>query len=378
MNKIWLLILALFIVILPVFYPPANPFFDVDPEVMYTANALSYIARRQIVYYDHPGTPYISILVAAYTPLRLWAKYIVKEPFVVWFLRYLSEVYVYSRLVSTGLFIGGLGLMLASVEGLFPAVILWLGLFSYSAFPEMATRISPEPALIGLFGIWFYLWSRQLRSPVFPRHLLLCLFSGLTLAAKFTSVNLVLITLVSGWLIFPRKLKLTAVSLIIISGGFIWGTWPIRNHYSRLLTWTANLAGKSGIHGSGAVNPLPGQLIFANIRGFAVSQTWAWYSLWLVAIIYLLVRHRLPRPISRILAGSLAINLLPVIIFSKYPNFYYQLTNFLFFSLGIVPAVSLFSGKKKIKPADRSVRITVGFRPAPFLIRIPAFYQRKN
>jgi len=109
-------LITLIFSVLPFTLGPSSPFFTIDQEVVYVTNALSYVVRKQIPFYDHPGTPGILLLSASFTPLRLWAKYFIHTPFIDWSIKNFTFLMYYSRFFVLIVYCAGLAILLRAVH----------------------------------------------------------------------------------------------------------------------------------------------------------------------------------------------------------------------------------------------------------------------
>ena len=209
------LILSLFTLVVsvtPIAQKPTSPFFDIDPDVVYVTNAISYIKRHQIAYTDHPGTPYILTLAASYTPLRFYAKYVKHTPFVEWSLTNFSFLVLYSRFFASLLFSLGIYLYLRTIKKYTRSDILtltaWLLLFIYPNFLRFSVRLTPENLLPLIFALWFSLLVSLIKKNSSKKLLPLNFISGVAFATKFTNLSFPIISaLATLSLFFKRNLK---------------------------------------------------------------------------------------------------------------------------------------------------------------------------
>jgi len=92
-------ILTAFIAILPIISSSSlGIFYNFEPDIVYTANAISYTNAHNIRYIDHPATPTIWLIAKSFIPLRIYAKYIDHTPFIEWTIVNQRFLYLYGRL----------------------------------------------------------------------------------------------------------------------------------------------------------------------------------------------------------------------------------------------------------------------------------------
>src|SRR4030042_4261937 len=73
--------------------------FNVDPDVVYIAGALSNVQSHKIYFTNHPGTPTISLLSFSYWPLRVYTKLALHQNFIGWSFDNLSALVFFCRFV---------------------------------------------------------------------------------------------------------------------------------------------------------------------------------------------------------------------------------------------------------------------------------------
>jgi hypothetical protein len=76
-------------------------FYSIDPDVVYTANALLYIKSGFVSYFDHPGTPAIVLISYFLIPFRAYAKFVQHTPFVSWIFGNYALTFFYLRMMQS-------------------------------------------------------------------------------------------------------------------------------------------------------------------------------------------------------------------------------------------------------------------------------------
>ena len=351
------LILSLFTLVVsvtPIAQKPTSPFFDIDPDVVYVTNAISYIKRHQIAYTDHPGTPYILTLAASYTPLRFYAKYVAHKPFVNWSLENITFLFTYSRFFTAVIFSLGIFIFLNSIKrhsNSTPLTLLtWLLLLTYTNFFRTAIRINPENFLPLVYAIWFSLVLSLTQKNQRSTLILVNFISGVALAVKFTNLAFPIVSVLIS-LCFFTKLKLKnyrqlLINLLVIPFGFVVSTWVVRGQYLRLVSWTTGLATHAGIHGSGDQTLFSLITHQSSIQKLISAEPMAIKLFALTPLIFLLAFYKFKKPEKIIFSILFTTTAVTGLVFSKYDHFYYQLPHlFIFISLLII-SLSKFSNLK--------------------------------
>ena len=322
----------------PLLAAPKNPFFDVDPEVMYVSNAVAYIHHKQIVYTDHPGTPYILTIAASFVPFRIWAKYIVHQPFVDWYLLNIDLIFFYSRVLSLTIFVSAIALLLYGIRKFTrsPLAVLtaWLGLLIYPNMLDYGVRIMPETFSLLVFSIWAYIFLSYLDRPRMWKLPLLVFVGGLALATKYTNLALVAIPLVA-WpvakLAKNERIRPQGFMLLLAIGYFSYflATKPINGGnwlYPTQIRWIINLATHSGLYGTGS----PG----LDVQGYISTLRSTFQALWpylliLPVVIILVWKERVRVWQKLIIAVAVIVPLGIFLIFAKFAKLHYQFGNLL-------------------------------------------------
>ena len=330
-------LLTFIFALLPFTLGPSSPFFTLDQEIVYVTNALSYVVRKQIPFYDHPGTPHIVGLAAAYTPLRLWAKYVVHTPFIDWSIQNFTFLNYYSRVFALAVYGLGLTIFLSAVyrftQSRLTVLLSWLCLFAYSEFLRNGVRTVPENYLMLSTAIWIWLFLWLVQKPILIRFLVLSVAGGLALATKFNSLTIVLITWIHAGLFLTRRrwrLWLVIVGMTVM--GFVISTWPIRSHYISMFNWTYSLASHLEPSGSGKQDWFDLEVTRTSLKTMLQQEPYLLPFFFMTPVIYLVSLRRLSPNLR--LAFGVAIIFIEIFffIYAKYPRPHYQLLHFLVLS----------------------------------------------
>jgi len=296
-------------------------------------NALSYVVRRQIPFYDHPGTPGILILAASYTPLRLWAKYAVSTPFIDWSINHFTFLMFYSRFIALITCFLGVLIYLQAIfrytASRLAVFLAWLGLFAFSQFLRNGVRPTPENFLYLSTAIWLWFFLAFIKRQKVSHLIFLNLAAGFALATKLTSLPLVIITLIcSAWFLFP-KIKLWIFVSGLTGVSFILSTWPIRTYYILLFGWATTLVTRLEVSTKGTVGVFS---LDRTLNGLAASnqqEPIMTLYFWLALLIFIAAFKKLPRLSGFLFA--LAIGLIELFFFSyaKFSRPHYALLNYL-------------------------------------------------
>ncbi len=267
-------LLVCLVLSLPVATPPNNAFYNIDPDIPYLANGLSLTAVNQVSFTNHPGTPLIQFLSLSHIPLRALSK-IAKRPFIPLALENYSYLVWYHRLIMFFLFTFSLFCLTCiwrKISMSIPAVITGIGLtLLYSSIVALPTGIWAESFLFALFPLWLLTYYLATIHPTSTRLLLLGSITGVMLATKFTSLSLIIASIIVILFEKDSQKKLTAklISLCIFSlstiEGFIVGTWPIVTKYPILFSWTKTLVSHANLYGKGATSVIDPALYFRSL-----------------------------------------------------------------------------------------------------------------
>src|SRR3989344_5879678 len=256
---------------------PQGIFFGMDPDAVYVANALSYIKSHQIQFMGHPGTPTILLIAYSFTPLRLFAKYIIHQPFIDWAFLHYHAIFTYARLFQAPVFGVSVFIFLTAVHHLsrsrLAVIFAWVALMAFRPVPFLGSVIAPETLSVALVSLWLLGFSLFLTKRFSALLLILSFLAGLAVANKTTNITLVLASLTLCVLRFRRyplfsKLVHLFLNALIVSIGFLGGIWPIHNTIIQILKLNFDFASHTGIHGGGSQTFIDFSLFLSNTRAF--------------------------------------------------------------------------------------------------------------
>lgn len=323
-------------------------FFSIDPDVMYVSNAISYTKIRQIHYIDHPGTFAIRLFSASFIPLRLIAKYIAHQSFIVFAIQHFTWLFLYLRLFQSTLL--GLALLLIMSisyrlkRRLLDPLFVALAFVSYSAIPFTGIVISAEASNVLLLAIWLSIITRFFTSRSPLTLLTLSFISGILFANRLTNIFLVSTSLALVISLAGLNLRQRIVNLFLNLGSsmlaFLLVTWPIRNSYTSLFNWVLRLATSSDIHGGGkqTLFDLAGYL--QSVTGSIAANQTIFYCVLIINLIFLIQIISQKVKLTSPLAITFLMMNLGLAIFAKYPLAHYQVTHLTVF---LVTSLVLFS-----------------------------------
>ena len=330
-------IITAIISILPIISSsPLGIFYNFEPDIVYTANAISYTNAHNIRYIDHPATPTIWLIAKSFIPLRLYAKYIDHTPFIEWTILNQPFLYQYGRLFQALLLASATTIFLLAIKKVTSSsklvFLAWLALLTFGHFPYIGSTIASEGLSFLILSLWFMVFTGFLKNH--NRNLLLILgfLAGLSIANKFTNLFYAVTSCALVLSISKPTLKTIRQGFItglFVIAGFIFGTWPIKHSYrGGLFNWVIQLATHSGLHGVGdqAIFSLSTYLQSAKL----LFRSEFYPTLIILTTISILIFKLISRKIkinspSTVLSISM---LAGVLIFAKYPLSHYQLPNF--------------------------------------------------
>lgn len=261
-NKLilYLMLIAIFILGYPlvVYGIDKTFFYSMDPDVVYTTNALLYTKAKVITYLDHPGTPTIVILYYLYFPLRIIAKYWLHISFIQWsfdnfaFLTYYLRIF---QLVisSVGLLIF-LNLIKTMVKSKTSTIIAFCLIFAFGGMTTAIT-IVPENFSFLLVACWLTVFYKFTKNRKYLWNIILAVISGFAFANKFTNIFLIIASLFLPFFITGLKLKqkalMVGINSILSLLTFFLGIWPIKDKLTGIVEWGKNLFTHAGSYGSG-------------------------------------------------------------------------------------------------------------------------------
>jgi hypothetical protein len=311
-------------------------FYNIDPDVVYVTNAILYAKYAIINYIDHPGTPTIILIHYLFIPLRLLAKYIFHQGFIQWSFDNFVILFYYVRIFL--LFLSGVSLWIflklikeVSKSQLI-TVLVFLLTFSFSSL-TFAIVIAPEILSFFLTVIWLAIFSKFTKTNKYRFNAILTFISGLAFANKFTSAFLVIISIFLP--LFIRKLKINQkltmieANIAIALQSFIFGIWPVMNHFQGIIDWGTSLFSHTGMHGTGATTAfgLSAYLISATTLVKLNPYLVVFVLATLILGVVLVIRKKI-KPLDPLIF-LMSVSVIGIVVFAKYPMIHYSYVNIL-------------------------------------------------
>ena len=318
---------------------PQGIFFGMDPDAVYVANALSYIKSHQIQFMGHPGTPTILLIAYSFTPLRLFAKYIIHQPFIDWAFLHYHAIFTYARLFQALVFGVSVFIFLTAVHHLsrsrLAVIFAWVALMAFRPVPFLGSVIAPETLSVALVSLWLLGFSLFLTKRFSALLLILSFLAGLAVANKTTNITLVLASLTLSVLRFRRyplfsKLVHLFLNALIVSIGFLGGIWPIHNTIIQILKLNFDFASHTGIHGGGSQTFIDFSLFLSNTRAFHQQGPFI-LPLLIIGLLLVVFHLRFTKKLSTEIPLLYLVTLPVFIVFLKFNLFHYELANYLIF-----------------------------------------------
>lgn len=307
--------------------------FSFEPDAPYVANAFRFIYSHKILYDGHPGTPSIISLAYAFTPIRIYTKFIDKSPFFLWSIRNIYSLFYYARLIQNLFFALSIFVFLLAVYNLTKNYLsifyAWFGLFIFSYIPYLGIIIQSEPLSLLIISTWLYIFSKFVQKKNINLYLILCGLSGFAVANKLTNMFYVFASI---FLIFSfsrlalktklnRSLKGILVSVFV----FIFGTWPIRDRYNGLFGWIIELFSHSGIHGGGEKTLFSFGQYTSSLNALFSRETAPAILVAITLIFWVIYLKKNQNAKNIIVSIMLLFTTIGMLVFGKFPLVHYQI-----------------------------------------------------
>lgn len=335
---IFLLVAAVLLLILSpvVKFGISGVFFSIDPDVVYVANALSYIQSKQIHYFDHPGTLAIVLLSYSYIPFRLFAKLFSTSGFIDWVFNNYDFVLYYSRLFQSLLLGASLYIYLTSVQklskGMFSVIFSLLGLLVYSSFYYLGILISAETTSFLLAAVWLFFLVKFIETKEPKKLYILAFLSGMAFGIRATNAFVVpaslLLVLASKETPLKEKTKITIKNIGLVLIGFLIAIWPIKDKAVIILKRLVFFAGTTEIHGAGERKIFDLSSYLSSSISLLTREHVAFVIVVFSLVASLAAVYKKRDLISRSLFIISVTIFLGILTFAKFPLAYYQLINY--------------------------------------------------
>lgn len=310
----------------------SGAFYVMDPDVVYVANALSYIQTNQIHYFDHPGTPTIVLISLAFSPLRVFTKLILHTSFIKWSFVNFDFLMLYARVFQVAIFTLAIYMFLIEIEALnkkvWSVLLGWGAILAYENLLHFGSVVGPENTLFFVYSVWLMFFTRLLNKYTNKNAFFITIVSGIAMAIKFTSGLLLVVSLIV--ILFNQRLnvKLFIARLLFSVGSFalglILGILPIIKNYNSLISWAIRLLTFSQVHGSGKNVIFDSTEYIKSIKGLYFSDQFS-VSILLLLIASWIFSVNKSKTINLILITDIIF----IFIFAKFPLNHYQIINYL-------------------------------------------------
>jgi len=338
--------------ILPILHnSPYSAFFTIDPDAVYLSNIVLFAKTGTINYIDHPGTPAIMIQGALFLPIAFYTKFLLHQSFLNYFLSNVSFFAITSRIISSLFVSAGIAILLFSIykftKVIYPVAFVFVALLSFEPLYYAGVSISAVYFNVFIASVWVLFFTIFLNKRDLLSYFFLLLVSGIAVANRLTALllpfgTLMLITTMD--LSWYKKIKLSAVSIILLIISFAFGISPILSKSDRLVNWFILLAGSKDIHGGGSEIFISIEQYYASISNLLTSEAYrGLIVVCLGGIVVCVLLKFFNKFIERELILILFFAILFILAFSKYPLAHYQQTNFII----VASVVSLLFSKVK-------------------------------
>lgn len=346
-NKLILLLVLIAFLILgyPLFLFGVGKsfFFHLDPDIVYTTNALLYTKFRIISYIDHPGTPTIVYLSYLFIPFRLMAKYLAHQNFSDWSFNNFAFLVYYLRIFQLVLSGFSLFVFLKLIKNITNSkmfVVLGFCLaFSLAGFTS-ALSVAPEGFSLLLAAIWLTVFVKFAKTEKYFPCAILAAISGFAFANKFTNLFLVLISVFLPVFVkrynLGKKIVMIEANAAIAIQAFLLGILPVINKLPSIINWGVGLFNHAGKYGYGTAAVFD-QVTYLNSLSTLISGqpiTYIFILLTFLLEVYLLLKKKLKVTDPVAFLGLTAF--LGILVFSKYPAIHYNYINILLMVFSLV------------------------------------------
>lgn len=311
-------------------------FFNIDPDIVYLTNAVSYTKYAIISYADHPGTPTIMLIYLLFIPFRLVAKYISGVSFLDWSFDNFALLTYLGRFVELLIFTVALYLFLITIRKLTKSKILtilsWLLLHLFIGY-SFGIRIAPENLLFFFTAIWLILFFKFTKSRKYFDNLALVAISGLTVANKFTAVFISIASILMVFYVkklkFDQKLLRFQINILIFIGAFYIGILPAIKRFTYIKNWANSLFLHSGTHATGSMAVFDSSNYFLSLNTLVKSAPALTFFIVFVfcLAVYLLFKRKIK--IYDPYIGLYLVTMVGIFVFAKYPVIHYFIVNFI-------------------------------------------------
>lgn len=310
-------------------------FYSVDPDIVYMTNAVLYTKYNMISYADHPGTPTIILLYLFFIPFRLFTKYLLGLNFIQWSFDNFALLTLYARILEVTIKSVTAFIFAVLVKRMTKSNTLTLAgsflLFALTGF-TMGGFIIPENLSLLLTALWLLVFVLFVKKPTYILNLLLIAVSALAVANKFTSLFLLIPSLLLVFYVkkigLEQKILRLQANLVFAWIIFYLGILPAWREFTYIKNWAVQLFYWSGIHGTGVQTIFNFSEYFSSlvilVKGmpYQVSLIFLTFAMG----VFLTIKRKISIKDANIFLGLSAIA--GFFVFAKYPIVHYNFVNF--------------------------------------------------
>lgn len=308
-----------FVGILPLIIQPTSPFFSIDPDPAYVANALEYLQIHKIFIVDHPGVPMTMFLAMVFFPIKIFEKLTSDIPFALWSVQNFSLFMWIARFSVFGVFLTGIYILQFTFykyfKSYFVNLFLTLVLLLVPYFFTFQGLVTPE--IFGLFftSIWFYFITKYIVREEVDFLVLASVFSGFAAASKMTFVFVFVSTFIIS--LYKKSIRKSLYILAAFASSFFVGTFTVLKDYDSIQRWLSYLFVRESAFD---VTSIVGTNWFGTNYIFLI----------LVAVLILIVHRKKELKVFIYILLSAFVGFF---VFAKYSSLHYQFANFLLVAL---------------------------------------------
>jgi hypothetical protein len=363
-NRKFLFISFLFLILIswPLYYwyysGLLGTFFEIDPDVVYVSEAISFLNLRGIHYSDHPGTPAILLLSLITSPIYFFTK-LKREPAIDWIFQNFDFVVHWARFFGILICSSGITLWTLAFYRITKNFGITLLFFSFIViYPKrLNMELNLNNEIFGIFfsGIWFFAYSNYFRDTSIRGLFLLSILSGVVIAVKFTYFAIVGATLIIILLDVKRftlgkrqSFKNIGICISMIIFAFFASIIPVWYKLPSLYSWVIALATHDDMYGSGK------EVFFSTKNFITLKQFLITHSIISISISVLTTLVLIAYLLKKISKTSMLIVVatwIPFLIFSKFGQLRYEMINFF-----IIIAFSLIATNQLFANSNRWVK----------------------
>lgn len=343
------------VLVWPLIKPPTNPFYTIDPDVPYVANALLFSSQGLVHFTNHPGIPLTLSLAMSFWPLRIWAKLVQHVGFVDWSLENITFLMWYSRILMVSLFFTSVYFLLAVwfnlTKSIISAILGLALLFGLNIIASLPSIIWAESYLFFITSSWllvFVLWVRSQKTYLLY---IMAIVSGVAIATKFTAFPILLATIVCVLFLYIRggfkqkylKILLLTVPLSLFT--FFLITKLVHFNYLHFFGWISSLVSHSGVYGTGSKQIVDFSLFGQAVYSF-IGENKVLLGIAIMGFCHLFLRGE--NALRRWMLFMALVLSICILITAKFIHTYYHVVNLIFLITFCVWSISHFNRKFRL------------------------------